>query len=124
MKTSNTAWFLPKRTAQNLTARVSSLRLQAIAAARCLACLIPRSIPASSLTADGTISTVDYFMIDQDQGFIIETDALNSFQVSLGYFAERCDVTLANNCQQSEQNAHGKHDLKRHGVSGRGGPRR
>ncbi len=75
---------------------------------------------ASSLTVDGTISTVDYFMIDQDHGFIIETDALNSFQVSLGYFAERCDVTLANNCQQSEQKAHGKHDLKGHGVSGQG----
>jgi hypothetical protein len=60
---------------------------------------------ASSLTIDGALSPVDYFLIDQDHGFFIETDAPDSFQVSLGYFAERCDVTLAGNCQQAAQKA-------------------
>ena len=116
-----------------MTAQVSSTQRQARAAELCRAsstppamasqspryhsagafacpqgCPLPRPDPfgrfsTSSLTIDGALSPVDYFLIDQDHGFFIETDAPDSFQVSLGYFAERCDVTLAGNCQQAAQ---------------------
>lgn len=73
---------------------------------------------AASLTVDGSLSPTDYFLIDQDHGFFIETDAPDSFQVSLGSFAERCDVTVDNNCQQAAQKAVRKPGLKGRGRNG------
>jgi len=67
---------------------------------------------ASSVTIDGTLNTVDYFLIDQDHGFVIETDAPDSFQVALGYFAQGCDVTLANGCESGTKKATGKRGWK------------
>jgi hypothetical protein len=56
---------------------------------------------ASTLTIDGAASPVDYFLIDQDHGLFIETDTPDSFQVTLGSFTQRCDVTLSGDCQQA-----------------------
>jgi len=38
---------------------------------------------------------VDYYLIDDNQGFFIETDLSTSGQVGLGYFTQACDVTAA-----------------------------
>jgi hypothetical protein len=69
---------------------------------------------ASTLTIDGSLSTEDYFLIDQDHGFLIETDTPDSSQASLGSFAERCDVTQAGNCEQAARKAFGKAGLRQH----------
>ncbi|MGA8297989.1 MAG: hypothetical protein WB817_00830 [Terriglobales bacterium] len=70
---------------------------------------------ASSFTIDGTLSAVDYFLIDQNNGFFIETDVLDSFQLTLGSFTERCDVTIAGNCQAASGNTK-KHVRKKRGA--------
>jgi len=48
---------------------------------------------------------VDYYFVDDNQGFFIETDLLNpsvlSPGVSLGFFAQACDVTSATSCQSA-----------------------
>jgi hypothetical protein len=38
-------------------------------------------------------------MIDDNRGFMEETDLANTGQVSLGYFAQSCDVTSPTSCQ-------------------------
>jgi hypothetical protein len=41
----------------------------------------------------------EYYMIDDNQGFLEETDLINSGQVTIGYFAQACDVTSSTSCQ-------------------------
>jgi len=61
------------------------------------------------------VTAVDYFLIDADHGFFIETDLVNpgTGQVALGYFAKRCDVTIG--CPQPAEKSSRKHALKRRG---------
>ena len=42
---------------------------------------------------------VNYYFVDPNQGFFIETDLATSSQVGLGYFAQACDVTSSTSCQ-------------------------
>jgi len=42
---------------------------------------------------------VNYYFVDDNQGFLIETDLTTSTQVALGYFAQACDVTSTTSCQ-------------------------
>jgi hypothetical protein len=42
---------------------------------------------------------VNYYLVDDNHGFLIETDLTTSSQVALGYFAQTCDVTSATACQ-------------------------
>ena len=50
-----------------------------------------------------------YYMIDNNDGYFLETDLLSTFiaggtpQVTLGYFAQRCDVTNPTDCQQASR---------------------
>lgn len=50
---------------------------------------------------------VTYYLIDGNDGFLVETDLLSNFEsggtprVALGYFEQRCDVTNATSCQQA-----------------------
>jgi len=59
---------------------------------------------ASGPASGGPTGFVDYYLIDNNHGFFIETDLMNSppgspnsgsTQVELGYFAQACDVTAA-----------------------------
>jgi len=70
----------------------------------------------SGLTIDGTLSAVDYFLIDPNNGFLVETDVTESSQLSLGTFTQKCDVAVTNNCQQASQNAGQARSLKRHNT--------
>jgi hypothetical protein len=40
-----------------------------------------------------------YYMVDDNHGFLTETDLINSGQVSLGFFDQACDVTNVATCQ-------------------------
>ena len=42
---------------------------------------------------------VEYYLVNNNQGFFVETDLLNSGTVALGYFAQDCDVTNPTSCQ-------------------------
>ncbi len=61
---------------------------------------------------------VDYYFVDPDHGFFVETDLLSNLtagapqQVALGYFAKACDVTTATGCQQTAEKSFRKHALK------------
>lgn len=68
---------------------------------------------ASNLTIDGTLSPIDYFLIDQDHGFFTETDVPDSFQLTLGSFAQRCDVTISGDCQRASRKSMRRHAAKR-----------
>jgi hypothetical protein len=41
---------------------------------------------------------VDYFLVNDNQGVLVETDFSSSSAVALGYFAQACDVTGATSC--------------------------
>jgi len=69
---------------------------------------------SSTLTLDGASAAVDFFLIDQDNGFLIETDAPDTFQLALGSFVHRCDVTISGNCQQSAGPSKGMSRKARH----------
>ena len=55
---------------------------------------------------------VEYYFVDNDHGFFVETDALDPVnptgQVALGYFAPACDVTSTTSCQQAAQKFAGR----------------
>lgn len=71
---------------------------------------------ASTFVPDQTNTGVDYYLIDSDHAFFVETDLVNptnpSGQVALGYFAKRCDVTSATSCQQAAEKSSGRNALK------------
>jgi hypothetical protein len=51
---------------------------------------------------------VEYYLVDQNHGFFVETDLLNPSvalpgQVALGYLAQSCDVTSSIGCQAAAQ---------------------
>jgi len=54
-------------------------------------------------TPPATNPAVEYYFIDPNHGLFVETDVVTepSSQVTLGYFAQRCDVTSATSCQQA-----------------------
>jgi hypothetical protein len=67
----------------------------------------------------------DYYLIDSNSGFLIETDLVTNFdtgltpQVGLGYFAQRCDVTVTitsnpNYCQPAATQTSAKRASKVH----------
>jgi hypothetical protein len=41
----------------------------------------------------------EYYLVDDNHGFLEETDLTNSGQVAIGYFAQACDVTSSTSCQ-------------------------
>jgi hypothetical protein len=55
---------------------------------------------------------VNYYLADNDHGFVVETDALDPVnptgQVALGYFAPACDVTSTTSCQQAARKFGGR----------------
>lgn len=61
-----------------------------------------------------------YYMIDSDRGFFVETDLLANVesggtpQVTLGYFAQRCDVTNPNTCQPPGSKSTRRQSRSRH----------
>jgi hypothetical protein len=56
-------------------------------------------ISGTFLNVSGTPGPfVDYYLVNGNQGFFVETDLLNSGAVALGYFAQACDVTSATSC--------------------------
>jgi hypothetical protein len=55
----------------------------------------------------------EYYLVDDNQGFLIETDLTTSGQVALGTFAEACDVTSTTACQTAAENSR-KHASKGH----------
>ena len=55
----------------------------------------------------------NYYLVDDNHGFFIETDLINSFQVGLGYFAQACDVTSATACQTPAARPSTGHAAKR-----------
>ncbi|HTS35619.1 MAG TPA: hypothetical protein VMH04_08110 [Candidatus Solibacter sp.] len=55
---------------------------------------------------------VEYYMIDDNQGFFVETDELTLSQVSFGYFAQSCDVTSTTSCESAARKASEKPPLK------------
>ncbi|MGA9389705.1 MAG: hypothetical protein WBV69_04585 [Candidatus Sulfotelmatobacter sp.] len=57
---------------------------------------------------------VEYYLVDDNQGFFVETDLLNSSQVTLGSFYQACDVTSATACQTAAAISYRKHTLKGH----------
>jgi len=42
-----------------------------------------------------------YYLVDDNSGFLVETDLATSAQTSLGYFVQACDVTSTTSCQQA-----------------------
>ena len=63
---------------------------------------------------------VEYYLVDQNHGFFVETDLLNPSvalpgQVALGYLAQACDVTSSTSCQAAAQQS-----SRRSGRSSRG----
>ncbi|MFZ3262362.1 MAG: hypothetical protein WA172_00030 [Terriglobales bacterium] len=75
---------------------------------------------APQQTPPATQPTVEYYLVDPDQGFFVETDLLANLisgaptEVTLGYFAKACDVTSATDCQQAAQRSSTKPALKTH----------
>lgn len=61
---------------------------------------------------------VNYYLVDDNHGFLIETDLATSSQVALGYFSQACDVTSANACQTAAAKS-----SRRHASKGRGSRR-
>ena len=51
----------------------------------------------------GSSNVFEYYLIDNNHGFMIETDLTNTGQVGLGYFAQSCDVTNPTSCQSAAQ---------------------
>lgn len=47
----------------------------------------------------GSPNFFEYYLIDDNHGFMIETDFLNTSQVGFDYFAQSCDVTHPTSCQ-------------------------
>jgi len=69
-------------------------------------------LPADSFgriggTLNNTSSTnlFEYYLLDNNRAFMIETDLANTGQVGLGYLAQACDVTSATSCQAAAQNS-------------------
>jgi hypothetical protein len=52
----------------------------------------------------------EYYLVDDNHGFFVETDLASSSQTSLGYFAQACDVTSTTSCQQAA--AASKHSVR------------
>ncbi|MGO9538994.1 MAG: hypothetical protein ACLPN2_00195 [Terriglobales bacterium] len=79
-------------------------------------------LPGTFMNTGATGPFFDYYQVDGNQGFMIETDLLSTSGVSLGYFDQACDVTVTNAmdpgyCQPST----GASVLRR--ASGRGSSR-
>ncbi len=56
-------------------------------------------IAGTFMNTSGTLGPYfEYYLVDDNHGFMEETDLLDSSQVSLGYFAQSCDVTNATSC--------------------------
>ncbi|MGB9235593.1 MAG: hypothetical protein WCC04_14375 [Terriglobales bacterium] len=63
-------------------------------------------------TPPATLPSAEYYLIDPSHGLFTETDVVNSSQVTLGYFGQRCDVTSAASCQQAAAKASRKRAVK------------
>ena len=55
---------------------------------------------------------VEYYLVDNNHGFLIETDMATTNSVALGYFAQACDVTSANGCQMAASGFPAEYSLK------------
>ena len=84
----------------------------------------PGRIPGTFEATDTTPRTFEYYLVDGNCGFMIETDLTASNQVGLGQFAQSCDVTNATSCQAAvatscqpaaQDSASAKRSLKRGG---------
>ena len=77
-------------------------------------------IPGTFTTGQLTGANANYYLIDQDHGYFIETDLANpgTGTVALGYFAKGCDVTVTNQCQQAEAKPSRRHASKSHRANG------
>jgi len=69
----------------------------------------------STFVVDGVSSGVTYYMIDDNHSYMVETDLISqsSGQVALGYFAQRCNVTVANGCGQGGEKSSRRGSKKR-----------
>lgn len=57
--------------------------------------MAPLQIPPATQPA------AEYYLIDSNDGLFVQTDVVDSSQVTLGYFTQRCDVTSSTSCQQA-----------------------
>jgi hypothetical protein len=55
---------------------------------------------------------VEYYLVNDNQGFFVEKDLLNTGIVSLGYIAQACDVTSATSCQMAAGSSSGRYATK------------
>lgn len=51
---------------------------------------------------------VEYYFVDGNQSFFVETDFLNTGNVALGYLAQACDVTSTTSCPAAAASSAGK----------------
>jgi len=49
----------------------------------------------------GSSNVFEYYLVDNNYGFMIETDMASTGQVGFGYFAQSCDVTNPTSCQSA-----------------------
>lgn len=60
-------------------------------------------IAGTLMSTGGAGPYFEYYMIEDNQGFLEETDLLISGQVGIGYFAQACDVTSSTSCQRAAE---------------------
>jgi hypothetical protein len=58
-------------------------------------------IAGTFMNTGGAGPYFEYYLVDNNHGFLEETDLLSSGQVAIGYFAQGCDVTSSTSCQES-----------------------
>jgi hypothetical protein len=59
-------------------------------------------IAGTFMNASGTVGPfVEYYLIDDNHGFFVETDLFTLGEVTLGYFSQACDLTNPASCQAS-----------------------
>ena len=63
-------------------------------------------IAGTFMNVSGNIGpSVEYYMVDDNHGFLVETDLLTLGQTTLGYFTQSCDVTNAVSCQAAQKSS-------------------
>lgn len=51
----------------------------------------------------GSSNVFEYYLVDNNHSFMIETDLINTGQVGFGYLSQSCDVTNPMSCQSAAQ---------------------